>query len=318
MSELIVYIDILFILNLFVNYFILLAAEKLCRTDTRFYRRLLSAALGGLYSMSIFIEINFIISLILRIVFAASMVLAAFGYRNIKRFLRLIAALFCVSFIYAGIMMAVWLIIKPSNMVVNNGVVYFNISPVILIVSTLVCYLLLMIIKKVMKKPLSSSKFYSISVSSENKTIILKALLDTGHALTDIFSDLPVIVAEYASVKDIIPHGAENYFQFKNGIETVPDELKNRIRLIPYKSVGGSGILPGFIINNVGIIYNDYTNIVKKAIIAVSAESVGDGYNALISNDLIFIGSESGHAAKTDVENKIENTADIYKIKAGK
>ncbi len=318
MSELIVYIDILFILNLFVNYFILLAAEKLCKADTRFYRRLLAAALGGLYSMSIFIEMNFMLSLLARVIFAATMVLAAFGYRNIKRFLRLIAALFCVSFIYAGIMLAVWLVIKPKNMVVNNGVVYFNISPLILIVSTLVCYFILTLIRKLMKRPLSASKFYSISVSNENKKVILKALLDTGHALTDIFSDLPVIVAEYAAVKEIIPPCATEYFKSQNGIEAIPDELKSKIRLIPYKSVGGSGLLPGFITENVEIIHKDYINVVKKAIIAVSAVSVGDGYNALISNDLIFIGSETDHAAKTDVEIKNENTADIYKIKAGK
>lgn len=318
MRELVVYIDILFILNLFVNYFILLAVEKLCRSDTRFYRRLLSAALGGLYSMSIFIDMHFIVSLLARIAFAATMVLTAFGYRNIKRFLRLIAALFCVSFIYAGIMMAVWLLIRPSNMYVNNGVVYFNISPLILIVSTLICYLLLMIIRKFMKRPLASSKFYRISVKGENTAVVLKALLDTGHALTDVFSDLPVIVAEYEAVKSIIPEDAREYFKMQNGIETVPDALKSRIRLIPYKSVGGSGLLPGFIVCDTEIIYRDYTSIVKKAIIAVNAASVGDGYNALISNDLIFIGSETDHAAKTNLKIKTENTSDIYKSKAEK
>ncbi len=315
----VVYIDILFILNLFADYFIILAVEKLCRTPTRALRRILASSLGALYSLSIFIDMNFFFSILLRAVSAVTIVLAAFGYKNLKRFLRLTSALFCVSFIYAGIMMAVWFVAKPANMVVNNGVVYFDISPLILIISTMFSYFILTIIRKFMRRPLASSKYYNIAVTYKDSTVYIKALLDTGHALTDPFSDAPVIVAEYNTVKEIIPHRAREYFLSKKGTDNIPEDLKGKIRLIPYKSVGGEGVLPALSCDRVEIIYENCTSTIKKAVLAVSPQGVGDGYGALISSDLINSGSEADVGiSESNVKDKASDIEASDKIRTSK
>lgn len=309
----VVYIDILFILNLFVNYFIILAAEKLCRTPAKFIRRILSAALGAAFSFSIFFDMGFVLLVLIRFVCAAAMVFVAFGFNNIKLFLRLVASMLCVSFLYAGIMMALWLLFKPSGMAINNGVVYFNISPAVLIVSTLVSYAALQLIRKFVRHPPAENGYYDIKIALGDSTAALKALLDTGHALSDLFSDAPVIVAEYGAVKGIIPAGAHDYFLYKTGEDNIPMPLKSRIRLIPFKSVGGDGVLPAFVCDMAEVKFKGQVSAVSKAIIAVSPSALGDGYSALISNDLINSGSEADvgiSGANVTVEGKNNKIVD--------
>ena len=56
-----------------------------------------------------------------------------------------------MNFIFAGLMLAVWLVFKPSGMVYNNAAVYFDIDVKLLVLSTVVCYVVLTLFSKLFK-----------------------------------------------------------------------------------------------------------------------------------------------------------------------
>lgn len=83
----VVYIDVLFVLNMFVNYFILVTVAKIMRITPSRWRLLCGALLGGLYSLFIFIpDVNVFLSLVAKLAFSVSIVFAAYKNITLKLF----------------------------------------------------------------------------------------------------------------------------------------------------------------------------------------------------------------------------------------
>ena len=117
----VIYVDILLLINLLVNYFLLLASNAILHTHPKRLRILISAAVGALYSLIIFLpDLNIVLSVSLRVVCSTVMVLIAFKINNIKTFLRSFGCFFMSNFAFAGIMLGVWLVLKPNGMVYKN------------------------------------------------------------------------------------------------------------------------------------------------------------------------------------------------------
>ncbi|HCC35699.1 MAG TPA: hypothetical protein DEQ02_08750 [Ruminococcaceae bacterium] len=284
-----VYIDVLFVLNLVVNYFTLLAAGKLGGASSRFFRLFLGAALGAVYSLIIFMpKMSLLITVPLQLLFSFAMILTAFGLRRAGRFLRLAGVFYLVSFAYAGMMMAIWLIFRPNGMAVGNGIVYFDISPMLLIVSTVASYGILSLIRRFWGTHTQHQSVYKTEIILGNATVSGRALLDTGNSLVDLFSGAPVIVAEYALIKDLIPSAAEI---LKTGNEAdLPEDMQQRFRLIPYSAIGGKGLLPAFRSDGVTVRTLNQTFFCKNAVVAVSIDSLGGRYNMLIGKEMLYQG----------------------------
>ena len=144
-----VYVDILFAVNLFINYFLLCLTAKVTRIHTKRWRMLAGSALGAVYSLFIFFpEIPSLLSAAAKLIFSITILLAALPIHSIKVFLKTLACFFGANFLFAGLMMALWLFVSPNNLMINNGVVYFNISPLILIGGAAVSYLILSMIHR--------------------------------------------------------------------------------------------------------------------------------------------------------------------------
>ena len=105
----VVYVDVLVGVNLIVNYFLLLASAKFLTLPFHRGRLVAASALGALYSLVILLPAwNPFLSLLIKLIMAASIILAAFGWHGVKAFLRQTAAFYIVSFAFAGLMIAVW------------------------------------------------------------------------------------------------------------------------------------------------------------------------------------------------------------------
>ena len=133
----IVYADILIILNLAVDYFLLRAAAFLQHLNPPLWRMLLSSLAGGISSLYIFLPPRgVILDILFRTAVCAAVTFICFGFGKIKRFLCSLGVFLLVTFGYGGAMTALWYLLKPSGMTVINSVVYFNISPAVLIFSS--------------------------------------------------------------------------------------------------------------------------------------------------------------------------------------
>lgn len=221
-----VYVDVLVAVNLLIDCMLLMSVGRLLRLQTKPWRIILGGAVGGACSLAALLpKLPSALTAALDLIFAALMILATFGRTSPKRFLIRTSALFAASFSFCGIMLFVCTIFKPKGIAVINDVVYFNISPIWLILLSLLCFYALKLFGRLTHKT-AAKRVCTVQARLGNDTAEFTALVDTGCHVTEPFSGDAVIIAEKALLKDI-------------------PLLNFQIRIIPFESLGGSGALEG-------------------------------------------------------------------------
>ncbi len=279
-----VYVDVLVTLNIFVNYFLLLCVKGIMKADSKRLRLFFGAFLGGLYSLTIFIDgaPDYII-LLMNLAASAVIVLVTFGVKSLKSFLKFFAAFFGVNFSFAGLMLAVWFAFSPSGMVYNNSVVYFDIDVKTLVISTVICYLVFTGISFLLKRRAPDNRIFDITLYNKGRTVMTKALLDTGNSLKDGFTGKPVIIADKSVVRKLTDYSLYDFFDGNNAVDF--KNTDENIRLIPFSTVGKSGMLRAVKIDSITVKNNVS---VKNVLLAESESPLGDGtYKVLLNNDIL-------------------------------
>lgn len=273
----VVYADVLVTLNLFVNFFILQFTCRLCKESPRFGRIILAAMIGSGFSLYIFLPpTGMLVETVFRLVVSTLIVLLAFGFSSIKSLLRRVAVFFAVSFLYAGAMMGIWAIWKPNRLAINNGVVYVDISPIFLIIATLISYTVLSAIRFFSAKQAYAGKRCRLKITYGKKSVELTALVDTGHSLTDALSQRDVIIIERPLALKLCEKIPDTI--------TVPNcEAPNGFRLIPYSVVGGKGLLPAFLPDKTELIEEGKSTEINNVLLGISEASLGEDYKGIIS-----------------------------------
>ena len=270
-----IYLDVLFCVNFVIDYVILLTVSKFLTLSCRQLRLLGGAAVGGLSSFVILLPpLPSGVSLCINMLSAFLVVGAAFAPMPKKLYLKTSAAFFMISFGYCGAMIAVWLLFAPSSVVIRNSSVYIAISPVMLVVTTLVCYVIIRMIMRITGKREAENIACRLRFTLAGRQVELVGKTDTGNMLKEPFSDLPVIVVSKAAVT--VPE-----------IENSGDALQSGLRLIPYSSVGGSGLLKAYRCRNI-YICSGKKEITAEAYIALCDEKMlSGGIKALVPDVLI-------------------------------
>lgn len=275
-----IYVDILILLNFVVDFFMLNLTAKISNSTVKTKRIILGSVFASLFSLYIFLPpLKFWFEFVLRTVSSLIIVLFCFGFKNIKMFLKRFFVFYLISFIFAGVMIAIWLLFKPKTMAINNGIVYFNFSPVVFLISTTVCYLSLLIFRNVFATESSKAKRVKITAYINNNSVSFVSAVDTGNSLRDPISNTPVIVADK---KIIMQLTREEYGKFINGNSKT---LSDRYRIIPIKTVGGGGLLAGIKCDYVK--YNNF--LVENTIIAESKTSFTDDYSAVLNPEILEV-----------------------------
>ena len=252
----VVYADILILVNFVVDYFLISIACRLLHKKPRMWRMLLSAALGGVFSLYILLpQGNFLLQTAVQIIMCMALCVAALGFESVKSFLRNTAVLFCVNFAYSGAMIAVWFVFKPHGMVINNSVVYFNISPLFLIIFSVIGYFCVLICRKLLKRNFSINVYCDVTLFCGNNKFGVKGIVDTGNSLTDVFGASQIFIAD----KDVI--GLVLGEQINNA---------SRFRKIPCNTITGQSLLDGYRIERAQIIKDNKKYEFKNPILAVS------------------------------------------------
>lgn len=138
-------------------------------------------------------------------------------------------------------MIAIWFTFTPKGMVINNSTVYFNVSPLILIISSLITYLIAGVICRITGRKRPEKIYFDVIIEKSSKQAKIKGKVDTGCNLVEPFSGSPVIVCNKNLVKNIVP---ENILEYdKYNVNT--SQIEN-IRVIPFRTISGNGLLPCF------------------------------------------------------------------------
>lgn len=277
----IIYADVLIILNAYVDYILILSTEKILKLKAKVWRRVLGAFVGALSSLSIFLpfDSNWLSALI-GAATAAIIAFTVFGFRSFRGYLKCVGVMYALSCAYCGIMLMLWKLTGNDGIIINNGVVYFNISPLFLILTTVICYLFITIITKLISRH-RALPVCTVDITVGSVSESMRAMVDTGNTLHDQLSGLPVIIIDKKSAQALL--GAD--------ICTAgPDALLmldlNGFRFIPCSSVLGKGCLPAFRPDSIMLCINGEYSFVK-AYIAVSDNRFADGIHAVVGAQII-------------------------------
>lgn len=292
-----IYIDVLIAVNIFINYFLLLATAKFLAVRRVRLRILAAAVLGAAYSLTMLLPpIFMILSLLMKLAMSATLVFVAFPKGSIKQFFKSLACFYVMNFAFAGLMMALWYLLSPQGMVIKNSVVYFNISPVILIGGTAICYVIIRLIYRFIGKHELSSGCCSVTIYWKEKTVECEAKVDTGNSLVEPFSHFPVIIMEFKPLQPLFEEEMCTFFQEKkweNPSNTIGSQDIPKIRMVPFQTISGIGVLPAFSPDKIVIKAEKKQIETQDVYVAVCQEKItSDGFKALLNPDLFTQGKE--------------------------
>ena len=289
-----IYIDIVLLENLVMNYIILLGTGYIIKARIKHIKLIISSLIGAIYALLAYMEIfpiyaNFITKMIL----AICMIYIAFKPKKIKGLIKELIVFFLVSFSLGGCAFALLYMIKPQEIFVKDGV-YIGVYPLkIALLGGITGFVITYISFKVVKNHITKNEIiYNAIIKIEEKKLEIKVLLDTGNMLKDPITGDTVIIIEKEKLYDILPlellNNIDNFFEFDNKI--IKNEYQTRLRIIPFTSVGKrNGMMVGIKADYVSII-TDIDEIKKNdAIICVYEKkfSKTDKYSGLIGLDIL-------------------------------
>ena len=291
-----VYLDIVFVENVCMNYIILLATGVLLKLKLHHIKLVLSAVLGAVYAIVSYIQIfPFASNMILKIGLSVCMVYIAYMPKGLKILLKQLVMFYLVSFVFGGCAFALLYFVKPEEIFMINGV-YIGTYPVkIALLGAIVGFVFVHIAFKIVRNRLSKKGLlYDIEITLDDKKTCMKAMLDTGNQLKDPITKIPVIVVERDKLQEILPPMILNYTeQIMKGTWQETEEnicYKERFRIIPFSSIGKqNGMLLGFKVDKVTVI-TDIDEIQNENVIVCIYNqrlSKTNAYSAIIGLDML-------------------------------
>lgn len=117
-----IYLDIVFVENIIMNYIILFATGLICKEKIKQMRIIISSIIGSIYSVAYYItEITFYVTIIAKILLSIVMIYIAFGSKNAKKTFKALVIFYLTSFAFGGCAFAILYYIKPENILYKNG-----------------------------------------------------------------------------------------------------------------------------------------------------------------------------------------------------
>ncbi len=278
-----VYVDVLISLNILFTYLFLVCTRMFLKTPTNKIGVAISSLLGGLSSLLIYVDLlNNVFSVIIKIFLGAVLVLIAFIPKTRKQFLKEFLVFNGITFLFGGGILALELTLHPKNILYLNGTVYFDMDLKYLIGSVFLIYGVFLLFDYILNKLNTQKEIYKLKIIFRNTEVTLNGYLDSGNALQDGLTGRPVGVGSLKALSPLFTY-EELSFLKSDDMVNIPCGLKGKIRVIPYKTVGDTSLLVGFIPDKVYL--NDKE--IPKICVAIAKEDFSsDGYDILLNKSM--------------------------------
>ena len=293
-----IYIDIVLIENLIMNYIILFTTAVVLKIKVNHIRLILASLLGAGYSIIAYMGIIKVYSsIILKIILSVLIIYIAFNPQNIKKMCKDLLLFYLVSFVFGGAAFALIYIIKPQNILMKNGLFLGTYTLKTVMLGAIVAFCIIIGAFAIIKNKISKKDmFCEIEILINQKKIKTKAMIDTGNMLKEPITNVPVIVVEHILLYSCMPKEILNNLKeimggdFKNIPCDIQEKYISKLKWIPFSSWGKqNGMLIGIRPEYVKVITDEQEKINKNVIIGIYEKSLtkkGE-YQALIGIELL-------------------------------
>ncbi len=292
-----IYLDIIFFENLIMNSIILYAASIILKLKPKFFRILISSAIGSIYSIILYItEMKIYSSIISKIILSIIMTYVAFNPQNVKKMWKQILIFYLTSFVFGGVALYLIYFLKPQNILMKNGMYVGGYALKVIMLGGIVAFVVIKISLKIIKTKINPKDMYcKIKVKLNDKEIETTAMIDTGNLVKEPITNTPVIIVESSLLYEMLPKEILNNLEdvLSGDLSKIPEEIQDeyisKMRCIPFKSLGKeNGMLLGIKSDEIEVLKEDENKIIKNAIIGIYDKSLtkrGE-YRALVGIDL--------------------------------
>lgn len=294
-----VYLDVVFMENVLMNYIIIFATGVVIKAECKKWRILAGSLVGAVYTVVMYLNIipiysNFIMKLVLSVV----IVYIAFKTKSVKRLVKNLIIFYLVSFIFGGCVFALMYFLQPQMAEIRNGVFVGAYPLKVALIGGFVAFIILQVSFKLVKNKFSKKDMiYDVDIFINENQVKVRALLDTGNLLKDPITGFPVIVVEHKSLSKVLPEKVlDNLDKILGGDidELTKNEKFNktisRFRIIPFSSLGKqNGLLLGIKADKICIISDEKVDMVNDAIIGIYDKSFtkNGAYHAIFGLDML-------------------------------
>ena len=233
----VVYLDVLFLLNLVVDYLLLLAGAKITGEPIFRLRMGGGALLGAVYAAAIFLPgFGWLSHPVCKLCAGVAMVLITFGAS--RRLLRLTLVFFAVSAALGGVILALQLL-GTGGLTLENGVLYTGFDLRLLLVTVILTYVALnLIFCRTARHGGVRRDLCNAKILLGGQCVSVTVLLDTGNTLTDPIRNQPVMVVESCLLQHILPETIKPEDPVAS-LERLEDRAwRGKFSLLPYRAVG--------------------------------------------------------------------------------
>lgn len=270
----IVYADVLIFINGVITYFLLLGVCAFFKFRPKTYRLIFGAFAGGISALIIFLPpLMFVVQVLLRATVCAGIVLITFSYKNRIRFIKFSLAFLTVTYIFGGAMLAICEILKPQSLYFANGVAYFDISPLVLILSSGAIYLFIRFLMLFKKNSTEEQLVYECFVEFSGVKVKFLGVNDTANSLKDPYFCSAAVIVEESVLKPIL-------------------ECEPKTYLIPVKSIATKGLICAFRPDAFFIVHDKKTVRIKDVTVCIAKTPLHKEYNGILSPEIISIGED--------------------------
>lgn len=249
----VIYAEYLFLENFITGAIILVLTGKMIGVRIKKSLLALGSILCGAYSFILFWDsLAPWIIILSKLSFSVFLILIVFQTTKLRLFFRTVLIFYLISFAMGGITIGAMYFMKLSGVTHNSaiyleGMTYLNIA-----VGCTLTYIIFINLASYIKGRLIREKTTAdVIIELENKKVEMKGLVDTGNFLKDPLTGKPVLIISIAAAKKILPLEIVEITTNEENVQELYKKLMesdfaNRIRFIPYKSIGeGKGMLIG-------------------------------------------------------------------------
>ena len=202
-----IYIDLVLIENLIMNYTILLTTAIVLKINIHHMRLIISSSIGAVYTVIAYISVlNIYSSLILKIILSIVIVYIAYNPQRIKKMWKELLVFYLISFVFGGAAFSLIYLIKPQEILMKNGL-FLGIYPLkTIILGSIIAFIVIITSFKIVRtKMTKKDMFCGIKIRLNGEEIKTKAMVDTGNLLKEPITNTPVIVVEHTLLYDCMP-----------------------------------------------------------------------------------------------------------------
>lgn len=253
----IIYVDLLIILNFFIDLIILMGTDVLLKRKCKFKRIIYASLVGSISCLLLFYIHDNITLLLYKLIISIIMVIVSFGYKSFKYFKDNLIWLYIISIVLGG---SIYLF--SNNITLKNNALVFDKSGLevnIILLLLVGPFIIYKYVKESKKREVKYSNYYDVCIYYDNEVISKVGFLDTGNSLKDPFFNRPVILVD----KSLINKNINSF-------------------LIPLDTINSHSLLEVFkpkrvIINN---------KVIKRVLIGVTNVNV-EGVNIILNKEAL-------------------------------